>query len=767
METVDRDTKEEIVEYSDRSEYSAYAERCRPNTQYKGFDQSEIEAMGQVNFRTFCESVSRKWIQNKTQQETDIDPTGTHRKLRSRDVNSGHWLLTKNKANVHVRPSTVISSQPARDYEAPSQMDILYHDLDEKDKKMLARAYQELVWYIPWEESPDKSFLSAEVQEELSNANDPELKSRYSRRRLEAFHNVYLNKCAANEVAKPGTSWHRDNQYSCTSFLATRHNRDIHLDRLQNKGVLPAVYEQTDELVDTQVEIRAVGLDDEFDSLQYPDVDNFLPLDILNEIQSQPPLQLDEISVAFPSSIPWQKAEEMTKNQDVKAFLADPPLPTVPYEKLSQYQKVPIDLIKNGKEKILYITGKAGTGKTSIALNICQLFKGAVQAGAPSGLAARCFRGPTIHTMFGWSHLNRMNINMNQTTLDNLRGKYANVKCFIFDEVDNLDAATLALIDDAMCELFCRRDKHDKIQYEPFGGKIVVFLGDPAQLKPVMGAPIWGDEHITARGGSNRKVYRSAMYIKKTKRGQQLYRQHLMTHCILLNRGQRNAGLLQQILDRLRNGTQTEDDLAKLVYMKQKFPNVRVQYGVHYSNEMCTVYNCTELWELCKSLTPPRYIHVCRARYFDNGANGNIIAVLSRMPATDYHYAQDVLCLTEGADIRLIRNINVSAGLVNSTVGRVVQVLYDNADVQSLVAGQYPPPFCIVADFPTFSGFPDKHVDGLRKFPFPQQRTWVPLFPEKFLPTSVPTRVRKLQNTSSCWRQQFPCDLSRHLTAHR
>jgi len=82
LETVDRETHEDVVEYSDRSEYSAYAERCRSNTQFKGFDESEIDAMPDMNFRTFCESVTRKWIQDKSQDETDIDPLGSRRKLR-------------------------------------------------------------------------------------------------------------------------------------------------------------------------------------------------------------------------------------------------------------------------------------------------------------------------------------------------------------------------------------------------------------------------------------------------------------------------------------------------------------------------------------------------------------------------------------------------------------------------------------------------------------------------------------------------------------
>jgi hypothetical protein len=39
IERFERDTGEEIVEYSDRSEYSAYSERCDQKTKFKGFTQ--------------------------------------------------------------------------------------------------------------------------------------------------------------------------------------------------------------------------------------------------------------------------------------------------------------------------------------------------------------------------------------------------------------------------------------------------------------------------------------------------------------------------------------------------------------------------------------------------------------------------------------------------------------------------------------------------------------------------------------------------------
>ena len=71
---------------------------------------------------------------------------------------------------------------------------------------------------------------------------------------------------------------------------------------------------------------------------------------------------------------------------------------------MSFWHNKAIDLVVHGKQQILYIYGKAGTGKTELALHICDLLKGSVQAGAGTGKAAANFNGPTVHAMFGWSH---------------------------------------------------------------------------------------------------------------------------------------------------------------------------------------------------------------------------------------------------------------------------------------------------------------------------------------------------------------------------
>jgi len=57
-----------------------------------------------------------------------------------------------------------------------------------------------------------------------------------------------------------------------------------------------------------------------------------------------------------------------------------------------------------------------------------------------------------------------------------------------------------------------------------------------------------------------------------------------------------------------------------------------------------------------------------------------LLLLLLLLLSSKFKFASDVLCVSLGCDVRLVKNINVSAGLVNSTTGTVVAVIYDNAD---------------------------------------------------------------------------------------
>ena len=92
-------------------------------------------------------------------------------------------------------------------------------------------------------------------------------------------------------------------------------------------------------------------------------------------------------------------------------------------------------------------------------------------------------------------------------------------------------------------------------------------------------------------------------------------------------------------------------------------------------------------------------------------------------------------------------------------------VIYNNADAESVIKGEYPPIYCIVVHFPGFRGF-QRSDSNERVFPLSDPHL-VPLYRMKFSPDRVPGWIRKKQSPSSTYREQFPIDLSKHITAHR
>jgi hypothetical protein len=764
------DDEENTIEYSDRTEYSAYAERCREDTELKsGLTRSQLEEM---TFSEFAATIQRKWVKGKDVQGEQID-VGTKRKFRTRDIYSGHWVLSKCRKRKHTRPSTVLYTAPAIDYElvepGKTTSQTTFFDLPTEKRNQLYRAYYELIQYVPWKSSPDETFLSERIQQVLScKETHPELGSRHSLMRLEEFFKVYQQFWKAGKVAPPGSLWHRDNQFSYTMYLVGQHNRTIHLDRVDGKGVFRAEYENADELVDADVDIRA-EIHDEVDDSDFPSVLNFLPPDTFRDIMEQKPPQLTEISVAFPMQYQWQKLEELVVHNKWKRFMANPPPSPVAYEDMTPIQQWAVDLGTDMKQDVLYLCGKAGSGKTTVALKVCEILKGRVQAGACTGKAASNFNGPTNHSMFGWSHDEfsgaSTQVNPDSRKIQELRTFYEDVDVFIIDEVNAMSAASLALLHETMTAIFNPKHKlnSDK-DLLPFGGKKMIFLGDPAQLRPVAGAAIYDDEPSSSQGRGNSRQSQRA------KKGQALYAKYLVPNCIVLQQGQRNSGLLGEICDRIREGKQTDDDLRNLTYQRRRFPEVVTDYGIHYENDVCSVHNWRQLWAECTSATPVGRLYICKATYHTTSDNQPIIDALAALPPKMYNYAPDVLCVAEGCEVRLVQNINVAAGLVNSASGKVVKVIYNNADVQSLLDGKNPPPYCIVVDFPGFHGFLEKSgSDETRCHPFANHRQWVPIYRQQFnvMAKDLPSWIRKKQLAKECYRTQFPLDLSTNITVHR
>ena len=246
------------------------------------------------------------------------------RNLRNRDVNSGHWVMSFNNRRKHIRSSLRLYTKPAIEYEMIDEDECTsqtaYFDQPREKRQQLLRSYQELVFYIPWQSSPDLTFLTEDQRDALNE--DPEKESRYSLRRIQGFFKVYQKHC--EDTFRPKSSvtiekqtktrndqWFRDNQYSYSMFLANDQNSDLRLNRIANKGVWNPTYDKADELQGTDVSVQPSVIT-ENDDADYPSVLNFcIPNDGLREIFHQPVPAVTEIQVTFPLHHAWQTLEDM------------------------------------------------------------------------------------------------------------------------------------------------------------------------------------------------------------------------------------------------------------------------------------------------------------------------------------------------------------------------------------------------------------------------------------------------------------------------
>lgn len=138
-----------------------------------------------------------------------------------------------------------------------------------------------------------------------------------------------------------------------------------------------------------------------------------------------------------------------------------------------------LQLLGEGAQN-LFITGKAGTGKSTLLDYFCQNAEQDVVVLAPTGVAALNVKGQTIHRFFDFS------INVTIERIRKKRKKPKNPKLYeklttvIIDEVSMLRADLLDCVD-AFLQIY-GPDKG-----APFGGVQMVFVGDLYQLPPVVG----------------------------------------------------------------------------------------------------------------------------------------------------------------------------------------------------------------------------------------------------------------------------------------
>ena len=149
---------------------------------------------------------------------------------------------------------------------------------------------------------------------------------------------------------------------------------------------------------------------------------------------------------------------------------------------ITDEMKVALDLIENTNES-LYITGKAGTGKTTLLRYVVSSIKKSFVVAAPTGVAAVNAGGVTLHSL--------LNIPFGCLTektpigglVPSKRKLIQTLEVIIIDEVSMVRPDVMDFVD--------RKLRVYRQCNQPFGGVQIIMFGDLYQLPPVVKAEEW------------------------------------------------------------------------------------------------------------------------------------------------------------------------------------------------------------------------------------------------------------------------------------
>ena len=164
----------------------------------------------------------------------------------------------------------------------------------------------------------------------------------------------------------------------------------------------------------------------------------------------------------------------------------------------NKYFTLASDLV-NYTSKNIFLTGKAGTGKTTFLKHIRQTCAKEMAIIAPTGVAAINAGGSTMHSFFQlpftpfipghFSESGNQEVNNTHTLISKL--KINNDKRKLFQALELLIIDEISMV---RCDMIDAIDivlKHYRNSPAPFGGVQVLFIGDMYQLPPVIPEQEW------------------------------------------------------------------------------------------------------------------------------------------------------------------------------------------------------------------------------------------------------------------------------------
>ena len=207
-------------------------------------------------------------------------------------------------------------------------------------------------------------------------------------------------------------------------------------------------------------------------------------------------------------------------------------------------QQMAFDIVAN-TNTCLFITGKAGTGKTTFVKRIQEEIKKNFIVLAPTGIAAINVGGETIHSFFGLpleviGPHTKIEVSLEKKSL------LENVDTIIIDEASMVRSDMVDAMDRYLRAVFCT--------HMPFAGKQIVFVGDLYQLPPVVKRGSADEEMLNDLYGTGVPFFYKAHVLKRMNlpkiEFRKIYRQ--------------NDADFVRILNKIRIGETKKEDLEIL-----------------------------------------------------------------------------------------------------------------------------------------------------------------------------------------------------------
>lgn len=283
----------------------------------------------------------------------------------------------------------------------------------------------------------------------------------------------------------------------------------------------------------------------------------------------------------------------------------------------------------------MFITGRAGTGKSTLLNLFRQTSSKKVAVVAPTGIAALNVKGQTIHSFFGFPpRLLRP---------DEIRKKknhklYKSIEVLIIDEVSMVRADIFDNMD-----LFLRINRNNPL---PFGGIQLVLFGDLFQLPPIVSA----QERPYFYSKYPHPYFFAAEVFSETD-----------LHFVELSKVYRQENIrFLRMLDSIRLNQLDEDDLADL---NQRCIDIRQPDSGFYITLSARNYSVDALnRKKLEDIPGP-------GKFFQAGIHGQF--------DPKWYPTEPILHLKEGAQVMFLRN-DPEKKYVNGTIGEIRDLSADS-----------------------------------------------------------------------------------------